>query len=237
MTDASDDMPDMTAAEFALGVLDGEARRTAAARLAVDQAFAAEVAEWEERLAPLASEVAPVTPPPQVWVRIAAALGTPPGIWNSLPFWRSATVAGIAAAAAVLVIVATPLLRTPAPTPTPAGPTLQPIQVATLSSKPGEPASVVATLDPNSRELVLTPVTLKLTSQQSPELWVIPKDQAPISLGVMDLAKPYRIPVPPELEGAGRTTAQLVVTAEQLGGSPDKKPHGPAIAAGAFVQS
>jgi anti-sigma-K factor RskA len=50
----------------------------------------------------------------------------------------------------------------------------------------------------------------------------------------MDLNKPYRIPVPPELEGAGRTTSQLVVTAEQLGGSPDRKPHGPAIAAGKF---
>ena len=237
MTDASDDMPDMTAAEFALGVLDGEERRAAATRLADDPAFAAEVAEWEERLAPLSAEVEPVTPRPQVWVRIAAALGTQPGVWNSLPFWRSAAVAGLAAAAAALVIVATPLLRTPTPTPTPAAPALQPIQVATLSVKPGEPASVVATLDPNSRELVLTPVTLRLTAKQSPELWVIPKDQAPISLGVMDAAKPYRIPVPPELEGAGRTTAQLVVTAEQLGGSPDKKPHGPAIAAGAFAQS
>ena len=74
----------------------------------------------------------------------------------------------------------------------------------------------------------------RLGANRTYQLWVIPKDQAPISLGVMDLAKPYRIPVPPELYGEGRTTAQLVVTAEQLGGSPDKKPHGPAIAAGQF---
>jgi anti-sigma-K factor RskA len=235
MTDASDDMPDMTAAEFALGVLDGEERRAAAARLAVDPAFAAEVAEWEERLAPLSAEIAPVTPPAQVWTRIAAALGTPPGIWNNLPFWRAATLAGVAAAAAALVIVATPILRQPVQAPSPTTPALQPIQVASLTSKPGEPAAVVASLDPNSRELVLTPVSLKLTAKQSPELWIIPKDQAPISLGVMDTAKPYRIPIPPQLEGAGRTSAQLVVTAEQLGGSPDKKPHGPAIAAGTFA--
>jgi len=34
-----------------------------------------------------------------------------------------------------------------------------------------------------------------------------------------------------------RQARQLVVTAEQLGGSPDKKPHGPVIAAGKFGQA
>lgn len=236
MTDTGDpsEGPDLTAAEFALGVLDGEDRRGAIARIARDQAFAAEVSDWENRLAPLATEIAPIQPSAQVWARIAAALGASPGVWNNVVFWRGATVAGMAAAAACLVIVATPALRQPAAVP-PAQPTApQPVEVAKLVEKPGAPASVVATLDPNSRELVLTPVALKLTSQQSPELWVIPAGQAPISLGVMDPSKPYRIPLPADLEGQGRTTAQLVVTAEQLGGSPDKKPHGPAIAAGAF---
>ncbi|HET9159890.1 MAG TPA: anti-sigma factor [Caulobacteraceae bacterium] len=230
------DEPDMTAAEFALGVLDGEDRRAAAARAAGDPAFAAEVAAWEERLTPMAAGVIPMEPSPQVWTRIAAALGTTPGLWNSVVFWRGATLAGIAAAAASLAIVAGPLLRTPAP-PINAPQTILPVEVASLSTKPGEPASVVATLDPNSHELVLTPVALKLTDDQSPELWVIPAGAQPISLGVMDRTKPYRIPIPMQMNGEGRTTAQLVVTAEQLGGSPDKKPHGPAIAAGKFGQA
>ena len=51
------DEPDMTAAEYALGVLDGDERRAAAARLVTDPAFAAEVASWEDRLSPLAAEV------------------------------------------------------------------------------------------------------------------------------------------------------------------------------------
>jgi anti-sigma-K factor RskA len=225
--------PDMTAAEYALGVLDGEERRAAAARLITDPAFAAEVAAWEDRLAPLAAEVRPSDPSPQVWARVTAALGAAPGIWNNVVFWRGATVAGIAAAAASLVIVAGPISRAPPPIVNPQ-PTLMPVEVATLSAKPGEPAAVVAALDPNSHELVLTPVSLKVTTQQSAELWVIPDGQAPISLGVMDTAKPYRIPIPMQMNGQGRTTAQLVVTAEQLGGSPDKKPHGPAIAAGKF---
>jgi anti-sigma-K factor RskA len=243
MTDASDippPEPDMTAAEYALGVLDGEERRAAAARLAFDPGFADDVAAWEERLAPLAAETFAAAPPPQVWTRIAAALGTSPGIWNNVVFWRGSTVAGIAAAAAALVIVISPGLRQeqplgPVTVPTPAAPL--PVEVAKLALKPGEAAQVVATLDPNRRELVLTPVTLKLTSKQSPELWVIPEGADPISLGVMDLDKPYRIPIPAEMQGAGKTTATLAVTAEQLGGSPDKKPHGPVIAAGKFGQA
>src|SRR5262245_7951222 len=107
--------PDMTAAEFALGVLDGEERRAAAARVVSEPAFAAEVAAWEDRLSPLAAEVRASEPSPQVWVRITAALGAAPGVWNNVVFWRGATVAGIAAAAASLAIVAGPLIRPPPP--------------------------------------------------------------------------------------------------------------------------
>lgn len=237
MTDVIDTAePDMLAAEYALGVLDGEERRAAAARVVADPDFATDVGAWEDRLAPLIAETLAIEPPAQVWPRIAAAVGAAPGIWSNIVFWRGATVAGIAAAAASLAIVATPgLWQPPTPTPVIIPPAPLPVQVATLVLKPGQPAAVVATLDPNSRQLVLTPVSLKLTAKQSPELWVIPEGQAPISLGVMDLTQPYRIPLPADLQGAGRTTSQLVVTAEQLGGSPDKKPHGQAIAAGKFA--
>jgi anti-sigma-K factor RskA len=228
--------PDMTAAEYALGVLDGEERRAAAARMATDPAFAAQVLAWEDRLGPLAAEVSPSTPSPQVWTRIAAALGTAPGVWNNVVFWRGATVAGIAAAAASLVIVTGPVTHPPPPVIN-TQQTLLPVQVAKLTGKPDQPAAVVATLDPNSHELVLTPVSLKVTDKQSAELWVIPDGQAPISLGVMDTSKPYRVPIPMQMNGEGRTTATLAVTAEQLGGSPDKKPHGPIIAAGKFSQA
>jgi RNA polymerase sigma-70 factor (ECF subfamily) len=94
------------AAESALGVLDGEDRRAAAARMATDPAFAAEVAAWEDCLSPLVAEVRPFEPSAQVWARIVAGVGAAPGPWNSVVFWRGATVAGIAAAAAALAIAA-----------------------------------------------------------------------------------------------------------------------------------
>ena len=48
------------AAEYVLGVLGAAERRQAQQRLAHDQAFADEVAFWEERLGGLADAVAPI---------------------------------------------------------------------------------------------------------------------------------------------------------------------------------
>ena len=80
------------AAELALGVLAGTERAKAQTRRARDHRFAAQVAAWEERLAPWAAEIEEVAPPPHVWDAIAAALpGQTParaGLWQSLAFWR-----------------------------------------------------------------------------------------------------------------------------------------------------
>ena len=47
------------AAEYALGVLDGADRANAARLANEDDAFAALVAQWHERLAPFLDEIAP----------------------------------------------------------------------------------------------------------------------------------------------------------------------------------
>ena len=58
-----DDGADLTAAEYALGVLDQLGRARAERRMAEDLHFAAEVQAWQARLAPLADEIAPVPAP------------------------------------------------------------------------------------------------------------------------------------------------------------------------------
>ncbi len=67
---------DMTAAEYVLGTLPEPERAAAAARFASDPAFAAAVRAWEDRLAPLDRETAPVVPPPRLWDRLRAAIET-----------------------------------------------------------------------------------------------------------------------------------------------------------------
>jgi quercetin dioxygenase-like cupin family protein len=64
----------MLAAELALGALAPEAHMAATARLHADGRFAAEVADWEIALAPLALEMAPVEPTAGLIERIEVAI-------------------------------------------------------------------------------------------------------------------------------------------------------------------
>src|SRR5262249_57589090 len=87
---------DLLAAELALGVLEGAERTTAVARAARDRGFARLVEAWEQRLAPWAAEIRDVTPPAQMWDRIAGALpaqAARSGLWHSLNFWRGSSFA------------------------------------------------------------------------------------------------------------------------------------------------
>ncbi|MGB7674088.1 MAG: anti-sigma factor, partial [Pseudolabrys sp.] len=100
-------LPDdeLLAAELALGVLEGAERATAERRATRDRGFARLVEDWEHRLAPWAAEIAEISPPPQVWERISSALPAQPsraGLWHNLTFWRGASLAAGALAAACL---------------------------------------------------------------------------------------------------------------------------------------
>ena len=53
---------ELLAAEFVLGLLEGEDLLAARARAKSDAAFAEEIAIWQDRLAPLADTIAPRTP-------------------------------------------------------------------------------------------------------------------------------------------------------------------------------
>jgi anti-sigma-K factor RskA len=109
------ELRDRLAAEYALGTLRGPARRRFE-RLAVDDARLDDLAEdWELRLNLLAETAPAVEPPARVWAGIAARLGpaAAPGrdrplrrLWQSLGFWRGASLAAAGAAAALALYVA-----------------------------------------------------------------------------------------------------------------------------------
>ncbi|MEX0341203.1 MAG: hypothetical protein AB3N06_01320, partial [Erythrobacter sp.] len=111
------------AAEYALGLLEGEELLAARARETSDAAFAIAVARWQERLAPLADDIDPRMPREEVWQRIEAELASDDGsadivsLRRRLRRWQWA--GGLSAAAAVvLAFLALPQLSGPgAPAP------------------------------------------------------------------------------------------------------------------------
>jgi anti-sigma-K factor RskA len=215
------------AAEYVLGVLAAAERREVEHRLAREPAFAAEVAFWEERLAPLADAAPPAAPPPDAWSRIESAIAAETAapvrssLWQSLPFWRGLTAASAtlaAASIAALVVALAPPSRAPL--------------TATLGGSAGQP-NFVAAVTAQGNTLVIVPAALLANDQRSYELWLIPNGETrPRSLGLVQPGHPVRLDIPAALAGRIAQDATLAVSEEPPGGSPTGQPTGPVIATG-----
>ncbi len=217
---------DLLAAEFVLGLLDGEAYRAAMRRRDADTAFAAAVEAWERRLTVLALSVDPVSPHPDLWPAIARRL--PSFItdrrpwWDSLVLWR-ATTAAASVAAAVLAFVALQ--------PEPVAPPPERVQ-AILASTPMRTEAgrvlFVVTLDEASKRVVVTPIGADGAPGHSHELWLLPEGGKPVSLGLMPTANAASMSVSVPITA----DATLAISVEPDGGSPTGQPTGPVIAQG-----
>ena len=221
---------DTLAAEYALGVLDGAERLAADRRAAADPAFAREVEGWQARLAGLVDEVAPAPAPPAVWAAVSRRLDDAGGsnvvvlrLKRSLAVWRGAS----AAAAALAAVLALALVW---PHPQPAA---APVLTARLAGSPKGPTVFVALYDPSRRAIVLTPASVSVLADRSPELWLIPAGGKPVALGVA--AFDGSVQLSPSV-GPGVRDGVLAVSVEPKGGSPTGQPTGPVIATGQLAQ-
>jgi anti-sigma-K factor RskA len=114
MNYADPDLRDRLAAEYALGTLRGPVRRRFERLLSDDARLRDSAEEWELRINLLGESAPAVAPPARVWEGIAGRIGPAPApardsllhrLWESLGFWRAASLL-VAAAAALAVYVA-----------------------------------------------------------------------------------------------------------------------------------
>ena len=213
---------ELLAAELALGVLEGAERTTAEQRAIRDHGFARLVEEWEQRLAPWAAEISEASPPPQVWDRISGALPaqTPrTGLWHSLKFWRGASFASGALAAACLAGLF--YLGTFVP---------QQALIATIEG--GGHRHFVATVDSARGTVAVIPAAFSADATRVPELWLIPPDGRPRAVGLLRADQTVVLALPPDLAAVAKNNAVLAVSLEPPGGSTTGLPTGPVIATG-----
>lgn len=222
------DETDLFAAEYVIGLLDPAAHAVAARRCETDPDFARAVEAWEQRLAPLIDEIGPVAVREEIWPRIAASLPVAhgaDGVWNNLSFWRGATALAAAIAATLAVIVLLP--EAPAPTAA-APPAIEPILASTRLQASDGQVMFVVTLDRTSRRVIVTPIGGDGAPGHSHELWLLPKDGQPVSLGVMPADNSAAMPAITGLD----VGSALAISVEPEGGSPTGQPTGPVVAQG-----
>lgn len=208
-----EDHADALAAEYVLGVLPLSERLAVEAQMKSDAAFAARVAAWEARLAPLNDAYDEAPAPdllPQIEARLFPAAARPAR--RPLFGWLTGAVT-----AAALVLAGIALFAPPPPAPV----------IATLGEADA-PLRFEARFD--GAALTVTRVAGSAApAGQVQEVWIIAPDAAPVSLGLLpgdSLSVPY--PAAP----AGWT---LAVSLEPAGGSPTGAPTGPVLAAGTIT--
>ena len=217
------------AAEYALGTLRGRARERLKRWMRDDPELAREVAKWEARLAPLAHAVAPVAPPARVWDALQTRLegARDAGRRMSFSVWRAlGWMAGGAAAALVAVTLLLPSLRDTTPA----------AYVAVLSDAKTNRAVLVATAGQADKVLRVNTLDPSIqVSGRSLELWALPRDGKPKSLGVIGAQRAVlRLDATAD-KSLGNVPA-LAISLEPQGGSPTGQPTGPVLYSGPCVK-
>lgn len=228
----NDGLRERLAASYVLGTLKGGARRRFERWLAHDPALAQTVGSWQDRLAPMA-EFAPASPPPaHIWQRIEQRLGIRAAsaansgwrrLRDSLSFWRSLSLVSSALAAVLLVLF----------TLQPFSAVTVPSTLAILNTDNGQP--MVAVSGDAKRLTVRIVGSTRVAADRSLELWAIPAQGAPLSLGLLDANGTVTISLPPDV--TPRTMPILAVSLEPKGGSPNPRaPSGPVLYKGPWAQ-
>ncbi len=252
---------DVLLGEYALGVLASDARARVLQQARDNPLIAAELARWEQRLAPLTEDIEPVTPAAEVWQRIRHELGfdTSPassrssgasmsnGFWDNARFWRwfgLGTGTGLVALSAMVV---TTLVQYRSAdqrglagwiehTYRPASPAPG-YQVASLAQTSG--ATVwTATFDTAQSRLIVVPAgESHIAADRAAELWLLPLQGKPVALGLLTDRGPVVLTLPDAVMQALAAKSSLAVSVEPAGGSPTGQPTGPILAQGAVRRS
>lgn len=222
------------ASEYVLGTLRGGARRRFEGWLRDDAALKRAVAEWQDRIYPMAELPPAVTPPAAVWRKIEKALDSPQSLskatqnrrWENISFWRRLSLVSSAIAFMLMayLLVLQPDMHTAAPT-----------YLAVLSDKDAHTALIVTGDRQHSRLQVKMLTRQPVAENKSLELWALPKQGNPVSLGLIPASGTANLKLPDNLPADA--IPALAVSLEPRGGSPNPAgPTGPVLFTGTWVK-
>ncbi|KEF29955.1 hypothetical protein D777_03131 [Marinobacter nitratireducens] len=213
------------AAEYVLGTLQGRARRRFERWMMESVTVRQEVWYWEEKLGMLASEVPSEVPPVSVWAAIEKRLWPEQMAANDAPpqgknwFWTGWSLAATAAAMVMAVL----FLQEPK---LPVGSQLS---GAIVQANVSDPLWLVSE-SAEQRLLKLRPVAADpAQSGKDYELWIVPEDGQPLSLGVIPAGGVHQVTLTDKARATLSSSRTLAISLEPRGGSPTGAPTGPIL--------
>lgn len=233
----NDALIEKLAAEYVLGTLKGGARQRFQGWLGSNATLRRAVAEWQDRLHPLAEFAPAADPAPQVWHAIARELNLQTGqsmnkssFWqnlrDNLSFWRGLGMASTAMATVLVAVLVTKQLEPAAPVSS---------YVAMLADDKAQPIAIVTGNAERHQLTVKVVASQTIAADKSLELWAVPKDGPPRSLGLVAANGSVTLSLPDN--ATPQSIPLLAVTLEPKGGSPNPNgPTGPIVFKGAWVQ-
>lgn len=221
MTEPADKDDDaMLAAEYVLGLLEGEEARIARRRASEDAAFAQAVTEWEVRLADMTDDLPEIAPSTNAKQALLQDLFPEPatqqsrqGFWQNLLLWQIVGVFGLVALATVLATGYLSQLPRPGP-----------LYTAEIASTAGD-FRVVALVDKTTDEVVLVRTQGAAPEGRILQVWAHGEGEPATSVGLWPEGETVRLELPPEI-AAVEGVLTLGVSEEPPGGSPTGSPSG-----------
>lgn len=213
---------DELAARYVLGTLRGPARRRMERICQQNVSARKAVLRWEDRLAELADQAAPVQPPAVVWRNIREQLhGSHAGQESRRTHWRSRIGLAMAAGVAALSVMAGWWVITRSPATQ---------IVATITDEGQADLWSIEALAGGDKLRVTASTNLSLDKAHAYELWALSKSGgASVSLGLMPLRGQRVLTLDATQRVAVADAQQIAISREPPGGSPTGAPTGPVL--------
>jgi anti-sigma-K factor RskA len=210
------------AADYAIGLMPAAARRRFEQLLLEDAALRAELANWQDSLTSLTDALPEQPVPDRVWKGITARIDPQElHVPEKRSFWNWARVTAAVCALAVVMFLSVLYNRDEAR------------YSATLLTADAQPALKVQA---HENYLQVEPLTLATVDPgHSLELWAIPANGKPISLGVIPAGGKGKVELSDAQKALIGKPIALAVSLEPKGGSPTGQPTGPVLYQGALA--
>ena len=222
---------DDLAGRYALGTLQGRARRRMERLSQSDPAVLTAIHRWEERLAGLADLTDPVKPPEKVWGHIHEGISQTGRAAQRAQrrWWRNRTWLAIAAGVVALVLALNWLVLSRPPASE---------LIATITDEQKSQLWNIEASVGRDELHISASAGLALDVTRAYELWALPEaGGAPVSLGLMPFSGARAVPLTSAQRRALAGARQVAVSLEPPGGSPTGAPTGPVLFVAGIVSA